>query len=153
MNNNDLDDLLVLFYYGYKTFTSEPDRILEKYKIQRTHHRILFFINKFPGISVNKLLKLLDISKQALQTPLKQLIDMNLVESSKSEKDQRIKELRLTSSGTKLTNELTKVQNKKMNAIFNSLGDEYKNNWKTVMKKLASDIDGYSIWEKNTYKH
>ena len=43
MNNNDLDDLLVLFYYGYKTFTSEPDRILEKYKIQRTHHRILFF--------------------------------------------------------------------------------------------------------------
>jgi len=33
-----------------------------------------------------------------------------------------------------------------------NLGDEYKENWKTVMKKLASDIDGYSIWEKNTYK-
>ena len=50
---------------------------------------------------------------------------MNLVESSKSEKDQRIKELRLTSSGTKLANELTKVQNKKMNAIFKNLLDNY----------------------------
>lgn len=149
MDNKDLDDLLVLFYYGYKTFTGEPDRILEKYKIQRAHHRILFFINKFPGISVNKLLKLLDISKQALQTPLKQLIDMNFIESSKSKTDQRVKELRLTPLGTKLANELTNVQNEKMNAIFDSLGDEYKENWKSVMKKLASDINGYSIWEEN----
>ncbi len=109
----------------------------------------MFFINKFPGISVNKLLKLLDISKQALQTPLKQLIDMNFVESSKSQEDQRVKELRLTSHGTKLAKELTRVQNKKMNTIFDSLGDEYKEHWKAVMKKLASDIDGYSIWKEN----
>ena len=149
MSNKDLDELLVLFYYGYKTFTGEPDKILEKYKIQRAHHRILFFINKFPGISVNKLLKLLDISKQALQTPLKQLIDMNFVESSKSKTDQRVKELRLTKIGTELAEELTNVQNKKMAGIFNSLGEDYKEHWKAVMIKLASDIDGFSLWEDN----
>lgn len=149
MSNKDLDELLVLFYYGYKTFTGEPDRILEKYKIQRAHHRILFFINKFPGISVNKLLKLLDISKQALQTPLKQLIDMNFVESSKSKTDQRVKELRLTKTGTELAEELTDVQNKKMASIFDSLGADYKEHWKSVMIRLASDIDGFSIWEDN----
>lgn len=149
MDNKNLDDLLVLFYYGYKTFTGEPDKILEKYNIQRAHHRILFFINKFPGISVNRLLKLLDISKQALQAPLKQLIDMNFVESSKSQEDQRVKELRLTALGTELAKELTNIQNKKMNAIFDSLGNEYRENWTAVMERLASDIDGYSIWEEN----
>lgn len=151
MSNKDLDELLVLFYYGYKTFTGEPDKILEKYKIQRTHHRILFFVNKFPGISVNKLLKLLDISKQALQAPLKQLTDMNFIESSKSKTDQRVKELRLTSIGSNLAKELTDMQNKKMADIFNSLGEDYKEHWKAVMTRLASDIEGFSIWEDNKF--
>lgn len=149
MDNKDLDDLLVLFYYGYKTFTGEPDKILEKYNIQRAHHRILFFINKFPGISVNRLLKLLDISKQALQVPLKQLINMKFIESSKSKTDKRVKELRLTEMGKKLANELTAIQNEKMSNIFNSLGEEYKDHWKDVMKCLASDIEGFSVWEEN----
>ena len=148
--DKDLDELLVLFYYGYKTFTAEPDRILEKYKIQRAHHRILFFINKFPGISVNKLLKLLDISKQALQTPLKQLIYLGFVESSKSKTDQRVKELRVTDIGAKLAEELTDIQTRKMASIFNSLGEDYREHWKSVMIDLASDIDGFSVWEENT---
>ena len=63
-----MNEALALFYFAYKTFTEKPDEIIKEYGIQRVHHRILFFIARFPGISVNELLSLLEISKQALHS-------------------------------------------------------------------------------------
>jgi DNA-binding MarR family transcriptional regulator len=143
---NQLDQTLALFYFGYKTFTKKPDEILEKYGIQRMHHRIIFFIAELPGLSVNELLTLLEITKQALHGPLKKLIQKGFVRSEQCEKDLRVKNLFLTIEGKKLEQELSSVQKEQLNEIFLQLGEEYKDAWVEIMKKLSSNRPGYELW-------
>lgn len=88
-----MNEALALFYFAYKTFTEKPDEIIKEYGIQRVHHRILFFIARFPGLSVNELLSLLEISKQALHGPLRQLVEKGLIESNEATHDRRVKQL------------------------------------------------------------
>ena len=59
------------FYFGYREFTAQPDRILEDRGLNRVHHRILYFIGRNPGIGVGALLDILQVSKQALHAPLR----------------------------------------------------------------------------------
>lgn len=61
-----------------------------------------YFYRTFPGISVNELLSLLEISKQALHGPLRQLVEKGLIESNEAMHDRRVKQLSLTEKGTDL---------------------------------------------------
>ena len=144
--HDQLDEILALFYFGYKTFTKKPDEILEKYGIQRMHHRIIFFIAKFPGLSVNELLTLLEITKQGLHGPLKKLLEKGFVKSEQCEQDLRVKNLFLTKEGEKLEEELSNVQKEQLNEIFLQLGEDYQTAWIEIMKKLSSNRLGYELW-------
>lgn len=145
-NEKQSDEILTLFYFAYKTFTEEPDQILAKCGIQRMHHRIIFFVARFPGLSINELLKLLEISKQALHGPLKNLIEKGLITSTPSKQDLRVKQLTLTKEGQELEKELSRVQKKKMEGIFLELGEECRTSWIKVMEKLASPRQGHKLW-------
>ena len=78
---DELREAIELLYFAYRAFTDQPDRILEGRGLGRMHHRILYFIGRNPGISIGGLLGVLAISKQALNAPLRQLIEMKLVAS------------------------------------------------------------------------
>lgn len=154
-NEEQLDEILTLFYFAYKTFTEEPDQILAKYGIQRMHHRIIFFVARFPGLSINELLTLLEISKQALHAPLRSLIEKGLITSKASKQDLRVKQLTLTKEGKELERELSRVQKNKMEEIFGELGEEHRSSWIKVMEKLASSRVGRNLWctkKKNLIK-
>lgn len=116
-----MNQALALFYFAYKTFTEKPDEIIKEYGIQRVHHRILFFIARFPGLSINELLSLLEISKQALHGPLRQLLEKGLIESKEAEHDRRVKQLVLTTEGAELERKLSDVQREQMSSIFQNL--------------------------------
>ena len=49
-------DLIELFFFAYRDFVSDPDRILEKYSFGRAHHRVLHFVNRRPGLTIAALL-------------------------------------------------------------------------------------------------
>jgi DNA-binding MarR family transcriptional regulator len=141
-----LNQVLVMFYFAYKTFTEKPDEIIKEYGIQRLHHRIMFFVARFPGLSVNELLSLLEISKQALNNPLRQLIKKGLITTKSSDQDRRIKQLILTKEGEKLEKKLSQVQRGQMKKVFTDLGEDYQNAWLKVMTKLSNDRAGYRVW-------
>lgn len=84
------------FFFGYQAFTAKADEMLARRGLSRVHQRIVFFIAHYPGVSVKELLTLLGVSKQALNTPLRQLIEMNLVRSVAPETDKRKRLLALT---------------------------------------------------------
>ena len=46
--------------------------------LARVHHRILFFVALHPGLSVKDLLACLGVTKQAINIPLRQLMEMDL---------------------------------------------------------------------------
>src|SRR5205085_4845521 len=106
----DLHAAIEQFYFAYRGFTDRPDRILERRGLGRVHHRILYFIGRRPEVSVRGLLDLLAVSKQALNAPLRQLMEMNLVSAVADPDDRRMKNLRLTPEGQRLEAELTGAQ-------------------------------------------
>jgi DNA-binding MarR family transcriptional regulator len=125
------------FYFGYRAFTDTPDHILEQRGLGRVHHRILYFVGRNPQISVNTLLALLSVSKQALNAPLRQLIEMKLIAMDTAEHDRRVRQLSLTASGNKLEAQLTGSQMKQLQAVFDQVGSEAETGWHQVMRSLA----------------
>ena len=69
-----------------------------------------FFIAKYPDLSVKELLTYLGVSKQALNTPLRQLMEMHLVESVVAADDKRKRLLSFTPEGAKLEKALRREQ-------------------------------------------
>jgi DNA-binding MarR family transcriptional regulator len=124
-------------YFGYRAFTDTPDHILEQRGLGRVHHRILYFVGRNPQISVNALLALLNVSKQALNAPLRQLIEMQLIAMNTAEHDRRVRQLSLTPSGIKLEVQLTGSQMKQLQAVFDRVGTEAEAGWYQVMRSLA----------------
>ncbi len=125
------------FYFGYRAFTAPPDRILDQRGLGRVHHRILYFVGRNPQISVNTLLGLLSVSKQALNAPLRQLIEMRLVAMDTAEHDGRVRQLSLTASGAKLEAQLTGTQMKQLQAVFEQVGADAETGWHQVMRHLS----------------
>ena len=125
------------FYFGYRTFTAPPDRILSQRGLGRVHHRILYFVGRNPQIAVNALLGILDVSKQALNSPLRQLIEMRLVAMDTAEHDKRVRLLTLTASGAKLEAQLTGTQMKQLQAVFEQTGASAEAGWLQVMLSLS----------------
>ncbi len=125
------------FYFGYRAFTTPPDRILEQRGLGRVHHRILYFVGRNPHISVNALLGLLSVSKQALNAPLRQLVEMQLIAMDTAEHDRRVRQLTLTDSGTRLEAQLTGTQMKQLQGVFEQAGSGAEAGWHEVMRGLA----------------
>jgi DNA-binding MarR family transcriptional regulator len=127
------------FYFGYRAFTSQPDRILEQRGLGRVHHRILYFVRRNPGLSVNALLTILNVSKQALNAPMRQLVEMRLVEMSTAEHDRRVRQLTLTPDGESLEAQLTGTQMKQLQAVFEQAGESAEAGWFQVMQNLSEE--------------
>lgn len=125
------------FFFGYQAFTAKPDEMLARRGLSRVHHRILFFIAKYPGLSMKELLGYLGVSKQALNTPLRQLMEMHLVQSEAAEDDKRKRLLGFTAEGAKLEQALRREQARLLQRVFSEMGEEAVQGWLAVNHALA----------------
>ena len=62
----ELRAAIELLYFGYRAFTDRPDRILERRGLGRVHHRVLYFVARNPGISIQGLLAILGLQLYVL---------------------------------------------------------------------------------------
>ena len=142
-SNNEKLEAIELLYRGYRAFTEQADRILDKRGLNRAHHRILYFVGRNRDGSVADLLEALSISKQALNVPLRQLLAMELVESKRTSNDARIKMLSLTPSGKRLEARLTEAQSVLLTNVFDESGPNAEDSWRDVMRILAKTSDAW----------
>lgn len=155
MRGDDLlfltDDKLLhaieLMFFAYKGFTSDPDRILKQYIYGRAHHRVIHFVHRQSGITVNSLLDILGVTKQSLNRVLRQLLDDDLVESRVGIKDRRHRNLFLTPKGKMLERELSTAQKKRMHTAFRNAGPDAVRGFHKVLENMI-DADMYSIVER-----
>jgi DNA-binding MarR family transcriptional regulator len=138
IDEGELRRSIELFYFAYRAFTAGPDRILEQRGLGRVHHRVLYFVGRNPGIAVNALLELLGVSKQALNAPLRHLVETKLVSVVVAEHDRRFKQLRLTEQGSRLEAKLSGTQMKHLAAVFAAVGGEAAHGWKAVMAAMPA---------------
>ncbi|PTT33442.1 MarR family winged helix-turn-helix transcriptional regulator [Pseudomonas sp. HMWF021] len=126
------------FFFSYQAFTAKADEMLERRGLSRVHQRIVFFIARYPNLSVKQLLALLGVSKQALNMPLRQLQEMHLVDSVASQEDKRKRLLELTAEGAKFEQTLRREQVKLLEKVFAEAGEAAVNGWLAVNMALGS---------------
>ncbi|WP_374286685.1 MarR family winged helix-turn-helix transcriptional regulator [Pseudomonas fluvialis] len=126
------------FFFGYQAFTAKPDEMLARRGLSRVHHRILFFIAKYPGLSMKELLGYLGVSKQALNTPLRQLMEMHLVQSEAAADDKRKRLLGFTAEGARLEQALRREQARLLQRVFAEVGEDAVQGWLKVNLALAN---------------
>jgi DNA-binding MarR family transcriptional regulator len=135
-NQAALREAIELFFFGYRAFTAHPDSILKRRGLSRMHHRILYFVGRDPGLGINALLETLGVSKQALNAPLRRLIELRLVAVRAAANDGRRRELFLTAEGKRLEEQLTGKQLEQLAAVFSDAGKAAEAGWRAVMERI-----------------
>ncbi len=118
----DLVACVELFFFAYRDFTCDPDIILDQYGFGRAHHRVLHFVRRNPGLKVAALLDILKITKQSLARVLKQLIDEGFIIQRAGDEDRRERRLFVSAKGARLTDKLTEIQVKRIEAALRKAG-------------------------------
>ncbi|MBX2805749.1 MAG: MarR family transcriptional regulator [Hyphomicrobiales bacterium] len=113
--NENAPDRDVLWYaealfFAYREFTGEPDRILTDLEFGRAHHRVLFFVSRYPALRVADLLGILQITKQSLSRVLRELIKEGYVRQEAGPSDRRERLLFVTEKGAVLVERLAALQ-------------------------------------------
>ena len=117
-------ELIELFFFAYRDFVGDPDRILADYGFGRAHHRVLHFVQRRPGLTIAELLDILQITKQSLNRVLKELVETGFVESRTGTQDKRQRHLHATSAGRELAVRLAQLQGKRINGALAQVGPE-----------------------------
>ena len=136
LTDDQLRQGIELMFFAYRSFTADPDRILEARGYGRAHHRAIHFINRRPGLTVNELLDFLAVTKQSLNRVLRQLVDDGLVESRVGVEDRRHRNLTLTDRGRTLEQELSAAQRRRMRAAFSVAGPDAVHGFRKVLEQM-----------------
>lgn len=116
-------DLIELFFFAYRDFVGDADRLLEAMRFGRAHHRVLHFVNRQPGLTIAELLDILKITKQSLNRVLKELLEQNFVEARAGVADRRQRHLFTTAKGRKLALELAQLQSRRFSRVLDDAPD------------------------------
>lgn len=115
--------LVELLFFAYRDFTSHPDEILAEYDFGRAHHRVLHFVEHYPGLRVADLLDILKITKQSLARVLRQLVANGFIEQRLGKADRRERRLYSTDAGRQLARRLLEPQVARVRDALTSSGD------------------------------
>jgi DNA-binding MarR family transcriptional regulator len=138
-------ELLELFTYTQQKINDHLEKVFAGDNLSLAHYRALFFVMRYPGISVSGLIDKLDITKQSLARVLADLIrgraplageskdDADLISSEDGflysevdENDRRSRRLYLTKRGDQLMLEALNPVTEALRRSFNVLEKEEK---------------------------
>lgn len=119
-------DLIELFFFAYRDFVGDPDRILDEYGFGRAHHRVLHFVGRQPGLTIAELLDILKITKQSLNRVLKELIEKDFIESRMGVSDRRQRLLFATRAGEELAVRLAMIQTNRVHRALEGEPEEVR---------------------------
>ena len=144
LSEKEIRKIIELMFFSYRDFTSGPDKVLEKIKFGRAHHRIIYFVGKQKIITIKELLKILRITKQSLSRVLSQLVEKNYIIVTAGS-DKRTKNLSLTQKGNNLEKELSTIQITRIKNILKNANENEINGLKKILYAMI-DSEGKKIF-------
>lgn len=139
LTDSDVDELetIELLFFAYRDFISDPDRLLEKLGFGRAHHRVVYFVNRSPGMTVAELLEILGITKQSLARVLKQLIQSGYIIQQTGPEDRRQRLLYPTAEGRELILKLSRPQSRRISRAIGAASDADRQAVARFMKNMV----------------
>lgn len=141
MADEEVRQALELLFFAYRDFTGEPDAILAADGFGRAHHRVIYFVMRNPSITVNRLLGILQITKQSLSRVLGQLIVEGYINQETDRGDRRRRTLTLTTKGEALEAKLTGCQGARIRRAYSAAGEQAVRGFKTVLAQIINEDD------------
>lgn len=141
LREDQLHQAMELLFYAYRDFTAECDAILATYGFGRAHHRVIYFVGRYPSLSVSELLGILRITKQSLSRVLGELVEQGFVSSRPSPKDKRRRMLELSETGRALESRLSSVQRACIARAYREAGGEAVAGFRKVMLGILNGED------------
>jgi DNA-binding MarR family transcriptional regulator len=132
-------------FLAYRDFIGEPDRILAEIGFGRAHHRVLYFVDRYPGMRVADLLEILQITKQSLARVLRELVRENYIRQISGQTDRRERRLYSTDKGTALAMRLTELQLDKVRKALGAVGQEGRVAVATFFQHMAPDASQLAV--------
>ncbi len=126
-------------FLAYRDFVSEPDRVLAEIGFGRAHHRVLYFVNRYPGMRVADLLEILQITKQSLARVLRELVREGYIRRRSGETDRRERLLYPTERGCALATRLTELQRGKVQSALTAIGKDGSAAVAAFLRHMAPD--------------
>ncbi len=148
LREEELRQGMELLFYAYRDFTAEPDAILAKHKLGRAHHRVIYFVGRYPSISVSELLDILRITKQSLSRVLGELVRQGFITQQPGQRDRRQRLLQLTAKGAELERKLFESQRQRVARAYRAAGAEAVEGYRKVLSGMVDD-DGRAKPSRN----
>lgn len=137
LEETELDEAMELLHFAFRRVIEEPDGLLGERGYGRLHHRLLYVIGKNRGLAVGALVELLGVTKQAVHAPLRDLIDVGMVEVQRARGDRRVKRLALTPAGRRYERRLSRAEHRVIAEAFDHAGPGAVEGWRRVMDALG----------------
>lgn len=138
LRKEDLRRGIELLFFAYRDFTGEADHILAEIGLGRAHHRVIYFVNRQPNMSVSELLSILQITKQSLARVLSHLISEDYISHQQGTRDKRQRLLSLTEKGRALEVRLTDLQCRRFATAYSERGREAVDGFQNVLTSLLT---------------
>jgi len=142
-----LRQAIELLFFAYRDFTDGPDKVLDGYDFGRAHHRVIHFVGRHPGITVQDLLNILRITKQSLSRVLSALVKRGYVEQKPGRRDRRLRHLYLTEEGERLEKECSSTQRATVKRAFELAGPDAVEGYRAVLAALITENERDRILE------
>ena len=141
LREEDLRQGMELLFYAYRDFTAEADAILAQYGFGRAHHRVIYFVDRNPGMTVSRLLDILRVTKQSLSRVLGQLVRQGCITQRPGSDDRRQRLLELTPKGAELERRLSEDQRALVARAYRAAGAEAVDGFRRVLLGLIEEAD------------
>lgn len=141
LREEELRTGMELLFYAYREFTAEPDEILAEIGFGRAHHRVIYFVGRYPKITVSELLVILKITKQSLSRVLGELVRQGFILQQTGVRDRRQRLLELTEKGVELERQLSETQRQRIARAYRMAGAEAVEGFRKVMLGMLDDED------------
>ena len=141
LREQELRQGMELLFYAYRDFTAEPDKMLSRLGFGRAHHRVVYFVGRYPDMTVTELLRILRITKQSLSRVLGSLVEEGFVEQRADPEDRRRRLLSLTDKGQELERALSDVQMRRIAQAYREAGIEAVEGFRQVMRGIVDAED------------
>lgn len=138
LRDEELRQGIEMMFYAYRDFTAEPDAILQQFGFGRAHHRVIYFVGRYPGASVSALLAILKITKQSLNRVLGQLVREGFIVQIQGVEDRRQRLLELTEKGRALEMKLTANQRERFYRAYQEAGADAVDGFRKVILGLIT---------------
>ncbi len=109
---------------------------LKDYTLRQLYY--IELINKNRGISISDLARILGVKKSTVSVAINQLIDLEIVEKTQSERDKRFYYLELTLKGEEIIEKHMQVHKNTIKKILKILNPEEVDNFIDIVNKIST---------------